>query len=224
MPEFLPKYKSTLYKEFQSINKQSHRKVIAFFESKKHELNELDFDHYFDLLTDYSDALFETGLFHKYLEVADELLNHSIEHNIYIYKGKDLYNRTLFRKAAAFFNLHQYHQSEHILNELIKINPLEEKTLRFYQRVLYKLGHPLLQKSRSFFVVLILASAMVTGIELFIVRTLFPELTSIFENSRNLLFVLGLAILILGDIIVRVLLQRYTLIKAKNTRINQRRY
>ena len=88
MPEFLPKYKSGLYKEFQSINKQSHSKLIAFFERNRAELEFLDFDHYFDLLTDYSDALFETGFYHKYLDVADDLLQCSILHNIIIYKGK----------------------------------------------------------------------------------------------------------------------------------------
>ena len=218
MPAFLPKYKSSLYKEFQSINKQSHRKLIAFFERNQGELVHLDFDHYFDLLTDYADALFESGLYHKYIEVAEDILLSSIQQNIFIYKGKDLYNRTLFRKAAAYYNLHQHSQAEFLLRELIKIDPYDIIALRFYQRVLYKLGHPLLQQSRSIFVMVIFMAASITGLELLIIRPFYADWVPYFETSRNVLFISAISILVLGDLVVRLYLQRKTYLLANRSR------
>ena len=105
-------YHSEVYQEFKEIADNEYRTIIQFFVEYEQEIKHLEFDEYFELLLAYADALFETAAYENHLEIADQAINITIEHNIKFYQGKDVFFEMLYKKAASYYNLSLIHISE----------------------------------------------------------------------------------------------------------------
>ena len=82
MPISRSTYHSSLYQAFQEIEQSDYRTQVRFFEERKKKIRLLDEQEYFDLLITYMRALFELGMYSKYLQRVDRVLEISIEQNI----------------------------------------------------------------------------------------------------------------------------------------------
>lgn len=191
-------YRSKIYRDFRSINPAEHSKVVRFYERNEREITALEFDEYVELLLAYTQSLFELALYSKHLQMADIVIELSIVENLREFNGEELYESTLFRKAASYFHLKQYSKTEYILKELIKINPNDKMNLYFLERCLVKQNHQNQQKMRAVAIVLLLLAAVFICIEMLIIRPLFVEWVNIFELTRNFLFGFGTFVLLLG--------------------------
>lgn len=194
---------SHIYLEFKEIEQNEFRNIVRFFESHNSEIAQLEFNEYFELLLTYADALFEIGTYHSYLSVADQAIGITIEHNIKYYHGEDIFFNLLFKKAAAHYNLLEYDKSEHILRELVKMNPGNEMTVRFLKKSIRQNKPGFLKSTRAISVFLFLLTAGIIAIELCLVRPFFAEYISVIELVRNIVFGAGWTILIVGDLFYR---------------------
>ncbi len=151
-------------------------------------------------MVSYLRALFEIGAYERYLRLADGAIETSIIHNIHFFRGEDVYQKLLFRKAASHFNLQQYDQAEHVLRELIKMDPYEEDSIRFLKRNLWVKKPRYIKSTRGWSILLFFVAAIVICLELLLVRPFFPEYTQVTEISRLSIFGLGLLSMFVGDI------------------------
>ena len=123
--------RSETYEAFLAIEAGAYKEKIQYIEENFFLLRELQAEEYFDMMVLYGEALFETSEYSRQAKLADHILEMSIERNILMHRGQDVYFETLFKKAASLHNLDKIDPAVHILKELIKINPDHESTKLF---------------------------------------------------------------------------------------------
>ena len=187
---------SNIYQRFKEIQFADHRELVRFFETNKKAIYTLDFQEYFELLVDYTMALFEMGRYQKYISISDEVIEISIAKNIKFFKCEDIYQKFLFKKAAAYYNLMAYGQSEYILKELIKMNPTDPLVIQFLKKCKSKKRPQYLHTARAISIFLFILAASVIAIEILFIRNFMPNLTASTELLRNGIFASGILLLI----------------------------
>ena len=204
MAYFQSTYLTKVYREFKAIDPTAYRQLIRYYEKRSEIIGQLEFEEFFEVLVIYVEALFEVGAYHKHIVAVDTVIEYSITYNIHFHKGKDIYYDMLFKKAASHFNLVQYEKAEHILKELIKINPNEEDVIVFLKKCLRRKNGRLVRIAKASSILLFLITAMVISIEVLLVRPFYRAYAPNIESFRTSLFIIGILILILGDLIHRV--------------------
>ncbi|MDH3651054.1 MAG: hypothetical protein OEQ53_15310 [Saprospiraceae bacterium] len=192
-------YQTDLYSVFKEIEQTAYRDIISFYEG--HELSFLHLDHFqlLEIQIAYASALFEVGRYLDFLVINDELLESIIFHNIKLFKGEDVFEKLIFKKAAAHYQLCEFERCEKILWELIKMNP--ENTVASYllKRCIIKNQPRFLKRSKSVSIVLFLAAAGIIAIELLVIRPFFDRYSYGVEIIRTSIFLAGILVLILAD-------------------------
>jgi tetratricopeptide (TPR) repeat protein len=195
--------RSETYEAFLAIEAAAYKEKIDYIEENFFMLRELPADEYFDMMVLYNEALFETGEYIRQAKLADHIIEMSIERNIVLHRGQDIYFETLFKKAASLHNLDHLDKAVHILKELLKMNPDHESTKLFLINCLVRQKKSLVRPYRNISLGLLLASALVIAFELLVVRSFWPSWSSIVEIMRNGLFISGVILLITGEVMVR---------------------
>ncbi|MFK8101202.1 MAG: hypothetical protein AB8G15_01705 [Saprospiraceae bacterium] len=201
---------SKVYQQFKEIQFANHRELVRFFESNKAAIFATDLMEYFELLVAYASALFEIGRYEDYLNIADEVIEFSIAHNIKFFKGEDVYQKFLFKKAAAYYNLMSYGQSEYILKELIKMNPNDELVIQFLKKCKSKKTPKFLHTSRAASIFLFIFAGGIIAVEILFIRNFMPTLTQGTELLRNCIFAFGILLLVGAELAHRYRIYRQT--------------
>jgi tetratricopeptide (TPR) repeat protein len=196
---------SKTYNNFKEIDLYSYKLIVDFYAKHEEEIQRLKFHEYFELHLAYIEALLETGFFQNLLKVCDETIEAVIQNNIQYYQGEDIYRKLLLHKSAAHYNLLEYHKAEFILKELIKINPKDEHAIRFFRKSQLHRPVSYVQNTRNVSLLLFLFTAMVICFEMAYFGFGKPqtEMAMIIEVARNIVFLSGWLVLILGDGIFR---------------------
>ena len=195
---------SNVYKDFKGIDLSEYRKRVRYYEKNRKAINNLEFTEYFELLVDYTIALFETAAYQKFIPIADYVVEITIEKNIKFYNGQDLYRDLLFKKAAAYYNTMEFEKAEHILKELVKINPSDEMTTRFLKKATRRRHPKFLDIARIVSIVLFFISAFIIAIEMFCVRPFFEEaVVDQFQLVRTIIFIVGFSLLAGSELLHR---------------------
>jgi tetratricopeptide (TPR) repeat protein len=214
-------YYSPLYRNFRSIEAGEFRKLVYFYERNEKDILKLDFEEYFELLVTYTNALFEIAAYQKHLLMADVVIEISFAENITDIGGREIFRTTLFQKAASYYNLNDYKKAIHVLSELIKIDANDHEVAQFYERCLRKERPQLVRNSRAIAIFLFLGTALIISIEALIVRNFFPTWASLFEDTRNTSFVLGVFVLIGGELLQRFIAKKTVLTLIQTTKKNK---
>lgn len=201
-------FHSKVYQEFKEIGLHEYRSIVQFYEDSENDIKRLDFDEYFELFLAYGDALFEMGAYQNHLEIADQAIETTIEHNIKFYQGQDVYFELLFKKAASHYNLLEYKKAEHILRELVKMDTTNQVTIRFLKKCVRQDKPTFLKKTRATSVLCFLVAALVISIELIVIRPLFEDYANSIEMVRNIIFAFGWLVLLSGDFFHRFRVNR----------------
>lgn len=203
MSTFKSTYHSKIYRDFKALDETAYRDRVRFYEEREDDIKQLDFDEFFDLLVAYVDALFEIGAYRKYLLMVDFAIECTIKHNIQYLGQRDIFYHLLFRKAAALYNTLEYSKADYILRELIRINPEKTEVSQFLKKCLRKMHPALVRHSRAVSILLFLLAAIVICVEVLFVRPFAHQYTDAVELSRNIIFILGCLLLIVGNLIHR---------------------
>ena len=201
MPKLTSTYHSKIYRGFKEIEPQEHLQLVRYYETHENQIKQLDFSEFFEVLITYTEALFEVGAYQNHTSMVDVAIEISIENNIKIFNKKDIYYELLFKKAASCFNLMRYNEAEHILRELIKINPQNEFSIRFLNKCLLQKKPKFIRNGRAISILLFLLAALIIVIEIIFIRPLFEMHTASVEMARNITFSCGLFILVSGEIV-----------------------
>lgn len=196
-------YSDATYKEFLTIEPGEYKEKVLFVDLNRDRLNTLSLMEYVRVMNAYAEALFELGKFGAHIEIADELIELAIIHNVRTLGGKDLYLETLFQKAASLYNLEKLDEAIYILRELLKISPDDESARLFLINCHIRERGNTLYMTRLVSIIAILLSACIIAVEILLVRPKYPEFSKDIELTRNLMFLSGTAILIFGELVVR---------------------
>lgn len=193
-------YHSKIYRDFQEVQQTSWHNVTRFYEEHERLILNLEFEEYFEVLLCYTGALFEIGAYRKHISMSNTIIEISILENIPHFRGDDIYSKTLFRKAASHFNLLEYKDCEHILRELIKMNPQDDDTVNFLKRCLRSTQPKYIQNSRAAAILFFFLTAIIICIEVLFIKHFLPDLTDMVMDLRNGIFIIGLFTLFSGDL------------------------
>jgi len=196
-------YYTKVFRDFREIEVGDFRAVVHFYEEYEEDIRELDFAEYFEVLVTFVDALFQIGKYQKHLLMVDVVIEASVMNNIKIYQGIDIFQKLLFQKAASCFHTFDLEKADHILRELIKMNPNDQDSALFLKKCLRRKKSVFVNSTRAISIFLFLASAIVICMEVIFVRPLFESATEDVGLVRNFLFFSGVVILIGGDLIHR---------------------
>jgi len=196
---------SKVYNNFKEIDRYAHQSIVEYYHRYEDDILRLKFDEYFEVQIAYIDALFEIAAFDNLLSACDTTIEAVIMNNIKTYRGEDVYRKLLLKKAAAHYNLLEYHKAEYILKELIKINPEDTYSISFLKRcntcrIPYYVSY-----TRNVSLLFFFLTALVICFEMvwFGFSSSSSEGKSMAEIIRNTIFLSGWFVLILGDGIFR---------------------
>ncbi|MCO6493114.1 MAG: hypothetical protein J5I98_32140 [Phaeodactylibacter sp.] len=218
MPLYQSTYHSRIFRDFREIDAANYRRIIRFYEDKEEEIKRLEFEEYFELITAYVNALFEVGAYQKHLLMVDVVIEMAIVHNVEIYRGEDVYQKMLFRKAASLHNILEYGKAEYILRELIKIDPYAEDYILFLRKCLRRKEPGFLNKAKAAGILMFLLSASVISVEVLFIRPFYKTYVGGVEATRTAIFLLGCAFLVGGTLLHRWLVQRRVRLFVEKTR------
>lgn len=185
-----------LYQSFKEIEEGEYHTIIRFYEAKTTAIARLHFERYFEILVEYTNALFEVGAYDKHLETVNLVIQLSIEQNIQFYRGEDIYFKSLYQKAASHYNRLEYAEAIHILKELIKIAPHHSLSIQFLKKCLNHSQPKYIKIARAASIVLFLGAAIITAVEVMYIHPFSPTYTDSFEQLRFATLGLGLLVLI----------------------------
>ena len=204
MARFRSTYHSKVYRDFKSLERRAHHALIRYFEANESDILSLEPAERFDIWYDYANALHCTGAWRKHLLVVDPIIEYCILQDSTSDILPRLYAEALFQKGVSLYHIRQYEQSEHVLRELMKIQPENPKVARELRNCRFKQHPPYVNQSRAISVLLFMAFALVLTLEFLWVRNFRPGWENFIEQLRNLLLLAGLVIGATGTIAHRI--------------------
>ncbi|RME00894.1 MAG: hypothetical protein D6816_13075 [Bacteroidetes bacterium] len=196
MAPFRKTYHSKVYRDFRAIDPRQWHNIVRFFEQHEEDIKLLEFDEYFELLVAYTNALFEIGAYEKHILMVDAVIETAVGNNITFFQGEELFNASLFRKAASCFHTFRLKNAEYILKELLKIDPHHKDAKRFLKKCLRSQHPPFIRNARAISVLLFFIAAVIICAELIWTRNFHPEWLNFFHSLRNVVFGSGILLLV----------------------------
>lgn len=187
--------------KFNGISPKLFQIIIHYFERNRYLFSSLDKPVYFEVKVKYLNALFNQGAYEKIVEEIDEAIEICIQENIYdLGTYKNIYAQLLFKKAVALFHTNQLPQALRVLKALIRLNGQRDAYLYLVRRCCQQSYKPIIMKSRAIFIGLLLLTAAVLAIEIFLIKNFFPTYEPEIQLSRNILFATSLIVLLLPEL------------------------
>lgn len=181
--------------DYAKIEKTNYQAKVQFYEERQSKIGELLTKDKFEIDVDYTFALFELGKYYKCVDILENLIEQVINENIFILNGEDIFQSLLFKKSACHYNIGEPNKSKHVLQELIKMDPLNETYQTFFKRCYRNEYKQEYRWMGGLVVGLFLLAAFVISIELLIIRPFYFEQAEAVEISRNAIFVIALLVL-----------------------------
>jgi tetratricopeptide (TPR) repeat protein len=196
-----PTIYTRLYRDFLAIEPKNYHAVIRFYEQWEAQIAKLDDDQHYELVFAFTNALFEVGAYRQFLAVVDQAILISLDesyHKEQLHK-QHLFEQLLFRKAAAFVQTIEPAKAEHVVRELLRINPNHALAALLLRKTLRQQNTSINTSTRAIAILMFGLSALIILVEVLLIRSFYDMYTAGVELSRNLIFLGGLLILGLGE-------------------------
>ncbi len=198
-------YQTEVYDQFHEIEETAFRDIIQFYEHNKESIDNLDIMAHLEVRSVYAMALFETSRYRDFIKLAQDYLETLIFHNIQFLNGEDVYQKILFKKAAAHYQLLEYTRAEKILWDLVRINPDNSVASFLLKRSIIHNQPNYISQLKGASILLFLVSVALIAGELLIVRPFFEAWAFHFEFARTAIFMIGFLLLVVSDGLHRLL-------------------
>lgn len=189
--------------QFQQIDSKHYFQIISFYEQNFEDLQYISDKEYAEILFYYCKALFETSAYERFLFHIDELIELTIVENIYTIGTYNVYYEALFDKAAVYYNLKETDKAYQILEQLLKMNNNDHYVRYLIGRIERDRVKTHIRAYRGAAIICFIGSALVIMSEM-IVSTFYEfDNISMFNITRNTLFIAAFVILLIGEAFVR---------------------
>lgn len=199
---FRPIIHSRIYRDFLAIEPKDYHGIIRFYEEKEDEIERLELEEFYEMQQVFTHALFEVGAYRQFLAVVDRAIMVTLEGDYLLAdhsNQQEQFEQFLFRKAAAYLQTLQAEKAEHVVGELLRINPQHEMGVLLLRKALRQQDTLINRHTRAAAILLFGLSALVILLEVLFVRPFYNQYTPGVELSRNLIFLLGLLVLGAGE-------------------------
>lgn len=193
-------YHTKIYRDFKEIEANEYREIVNYYDEHEKDIRALDFQEYFELLVAFVDALFQIGKYQKHLLMVDVAIEASVMNNIKMYQDTDIFHKLLFQKAASSYHTFDLERADHILRELIKMNPKDVTSALFLKKCLRRKRPIFITNMRAVSIFLFLATAVVICLEVLVVENFFKDIRTETSFVRNALFAFGILALVGGEL------------------------
>lgn len=167
---------------------------IRFFSDNINLLDQIGFEEWVDISIDHALVLFELGKYEKFLYLVDDLIETIVKENIYNYRGKDIFEELLFRKAASNYNLEEYQQAETLVLQLMKINNDNNVYKLLYAKIIKRKLFHTKKFLRLIGVVLVLLSIFLKVMDIFIIDPFYNQYHIVFFYIYSAMGIAGILI------------------------------
>lgn len=147
---------------YKRIDPQDYLEKISFYQDKAFIIFNLDKKNQYFFKYEYVQALFDLGRYDQVLSSIDDIIEFVFLNNVNY--RPDTYEHLVFLKTASLYDLQNYDRAVNLAEQLVGMSPDTKFYQRFLARAYY---HQSLQKSyrwRNISMVIILISAVLSGI------------------------------------------------------------
>mgnify|MGYP001604176369 CR=1 FL=1 len=188
-----------LYDAYFDIAKDAYHEKIRYFESNLEAIMSLPFTESIKIELDYALALNKVGAYAGFLRKADRLIQAVVRENIFTFNGKDIYKELLFCKAQSYYRIYKYPEANHVLEQLVKIEPTSLKYQKLYKNLQVDYARHESQKVRGFSIALFLLAGIVIAFELLLVRSFYFNLLPAVVLLRNVALISGIFLVLINE-------------------------
>lgn len=114
---------SRIFRDFRSIPYSDYYYLIRFYEQNNKDISFLPLEEGMIMSYYYANALFETQEYELHIQIANDLLEQSIIHNVCYIDGEDVYMTVLYKKAHAHLKLEQLDTAQRLATQLLRLEP-----------------------------------------------------------------------------------------------------
>ncbi len=114
------------------LGEHSYDDKIDFYESHRQDLEYIEEDHFIHINLDYVLCLFYNEEYHKFVDHVDSAIELVIDKNVKYFKDLNIFNVLLHQKATALHKLNRFQEALPLLVELLRLDPLNERTPYHY--------------------------------------------------------------------------------------------
>ncbi|MBK7634049.1 MAG: hypothetical protein IPJ13_06920 [Saprospiraceae bacterium] len=139
----MPVHSRNIYLSYFRLGDDAWREKVRYYEENKKAIDGLYFDEKIELDIDYLICLFEVGRYERFLRFVDPIIESVITENIYTFKGDNIFNDLLFKKAACLYQQYDYKKTKEILLQLIAMDPDNNLYIGLYSICNRKLNNDL---------------------------------------------------------------------------------
>ena len=193
-----PVLHSRVYRDFLAIEPKDYHGLIRYYEEHEEDIENLEDGEFSEMQLVFTHALFEVGAYRQFLAVIDRAILINLDYNYPLenqQQQKEAFEQLLFRKAAAYLQTLQPAKAEHVICELLRINPQQEMAVLLLRKSLRQQDTTINRRTRAISILLFGLSALIILFEVLFVRSFYNQYTPMVELSRNLIFAAGLLIL-----------------------------
>ncbi len=183
-----------IYWQYFGLSASAYREKIRLYEDNPDEIAELEFDDRIEIDIDYLFCLFEIGRYDRYISKSDPAIEWVIEENIYKMRGINIFEELIFRKAACYYQLHQYTKASDLLKQLIRMNNENPYFIGLYTICVRKLHNDIYLSIKAMAIACFMIVLGITLARIFI-EPLFQHYFAPFIVLRTALFLGGILLL-----------------------------
>jgi tetratricopeptide (TPR) repeat protein len=185
---------SNVYVAFRSLPKKGWIDIIKLYESKQEDIDLLSSAKRLDILDMYLEALYEIKDFRKLKKEVEHMIYLSLSEEIPVEIGLPYYQAALFWKADTCFQMREYKESQHILEQLIRMNPNNTLYSSKLVKCFYWDKPSYIYRFRALTILLFFLAAIVIIIEFLIIKPFYNEYSAFIMSLRSCLFLSALGI------------------------------
>lgn len=192
MSVYKPSILPDVYVAFRKIPKKSWRDIVQLYEDREDEVELLSIERQLEVLYLYIESLHELEYAQKLNNKVCPLIELSLSESIEVEEGLYYFEKALFWKACALLRLMKYKESQHILKQLVSMNPTDKSYRKHLWLSFFKDKPLYVQHCKTLAMIMFFLAAFIIIVEILLINTFYTVWSVSVEWLRSVLFVAAL--------------------------------
>lgn len=170
---------SRTYNSFCSIPDKKYLQKIHFFEKKEAIIYNLSEREKYFICWEYAQALYNLGVFNKFIPYCNQLLAMSLEPRIE--SDRKIFRKLLTKKAVALDKTGSYFEAIHVCKELLKMEISDNEIKKVFIKSQKQIERDHKRKTKAILVLLISTLLIIYFIKSIFLKSFYPDLEPVID-------------------------------------------
>lgn len=170
---------SRTYNSFCSIPSKKYLQKIHFFEKKEAIINNLSEQEKYFIWWEYAHALYNLGVYNKFIPYCNQLLAMSLEPRIE--SDSKMFKKLLTKKATALDQIGSYLEAIHVCKELLKMEKTDNEIKTIFIKSQKQIERDHKRQSKAILVLLISALLIIYFIKSIFLESFYPNIEPVID-------------------------------------------